>query len=183
MLEFVRRMFTHVTAPSCTVAVGGSNGAVALNFGAQSSLLSGITGMMQGVPFRLNGLTARLSVSPTSAISTASNTIRKVLVTLALSAIPVTGSGFVETGGTLQLVYGSAWGPTSANGCVSGDATSYFDLVPWPLASAGEVPVGGLNVPNSFGTSATISAPMLFNDLRALQGVNLSAMLAGRAQP
>jgi hypothetical protein len=60
---------------------------------------------------------------------------------------------------------------------------SYFDAVPLPMPSAGEIPVGWLNIPNSFATSAGINASHMITDYRAMQGLNLSAMLQGVPQP
>lgn len=177
-LEFLRRAMTRVTSPSATLASGGSAGSVQLGLGN-----SGLTGFIQGWPFILSSTAATWSAAPTSLISTNSAQIRKVLVTLGMSAFASGMSGFALGGGTLQFVYGSAWA-TSAGAITSGGPqASYFDLVPLPQASAHEVPVGWLNVPNSFATSAGISATMMLCDYRVLQGMNFSAMMLGWAQP
>jgi hypothetical protein len=100
---------------------------------------------------------------------------------MVVSALPVQG-GLNSANATVQFVYGSAM-LTSASTVISGGAASYFDLVPLPLPSAGEIPVGWINVPNNFPVSTSISATMLWSDLRAVQGFNLSALLQGRMQP
>ena len=180
MQELIRRMFTRIDSPSATLASGGSAGAVQLTFG-NGPLGSGIFGRIQGWPFVLSAAGA-LSAQPTSFISTASNQIRKVLVTIGMSAMPV-ASSFALAGGTVQFVYGSAF-TTSAGACTSGgQGASYFDMVPLPVPSANEVPMGWINVVNSFGTSAGINASHMFTDWRVTQGINLSAMMTGLPQP
>ncbi len=177
MAEMIRRMVTHLTSPSATLASGGSAGAVAITV---TGLPSGINGRLQGVPFSLS-YTGHLSAQPTSLVSTASTTIRKVLVTITMSALPV-ASSFAIGGGAVGFVYGSAY-TTSAGVVTSGGQSAYFDLVPLPLPSANEVPVGWLNIPNSFAVSASLANSHMICDLRAVQGVNMSALLAGIPQP
>lgn len=187
MAELFRRAFTYVLSPSATLISGGSAGSVALN--AATAGPSGIWGMCQGQPFFISSLAAgSLSGSPISTISTASNQIRKVLVTVGISAFggsgPATSSlAGSAVGSILQFVYGSAMN-TSANQATSGgQGASYFDMVPLPLPSANEVPVGWLNIPNSFATSAGLAASMMFNDYRVFQGYNFSAIFPVRQQP
>ena len=177
MAEMIRRMVTHLTSPSATLVSGGSAGAVAITV---TGLPSGINGRLQGVPFSLS-YTGTLSAQPTSQVSTASTTIRKVLVTITMSALPV-ASSFALGGGAVGFVYGSAYS-TSAGVVTSGGQSAYFDLVPLPLPSANEVPVGWLNIPNSFAVSAGLANSHMINDLRSVQGVNMSALLAGIPQP
>ncbi len=183
MLEFMRRMCTYVMSPSASLNSGGSAGSVALNYGTAAPV-SGLFGMYQGVPFYLSAA-GTPSAAPTSLVSTTSGQIRKVLVTVGMSTLGsnVPNSSLALAGGTVQFVYGSAFA-TSGGAVTSGGQTlSYFDSVPLPMPSAGEVPVGWLNIPNSFATSAGISASMMFSDYRAIQGLNLSAMMVGMAQP
>ena len=73
---------------------------------------------------------------------------------------------------------------TRGMGCTAGSqAYSYWDYVPLPVPSAHEIPVGWICVPNSFtAAQATINSCM-FTDYRVTQGLNMSAMLQGRAQP
>lgn len=177
--EMLRRLFTHLNSPSAVISGGASGFAIHVVV-PSTAPTSGIQGMIQGVPFVI-GAAANLVGTPTAAMSTTSNQIRKVLVTMAVSALPVQG-GLNSANATVQFVYGSAM-ITSASVVNSGGAASYFDLVPLPLPSAGEVPVGWLNVPNNFPISAAISATMMWSDLRAIQGLNLSALLQGRMQP
>jgi hypothetical protein len=177
-MEVLRRAFTHITSPSATLASGGSAGSILVGFGT-----SGIAGKIQGWPFVLSGTAATLSAAPTSLVSTTSTTIRRVLVTIGHSAFVSGMSSLAVTGGTLQFVYGSAM-TTSAGAVTSGGpAASYFDLAPLPFASAHEVPVGELRIPNSFATSAGISNTMMLSDYRILQGMNFSAMMQGMPQP
>ena len=175
--EMLRRLVTHVTSPSATIVSGGSAGAVGITM---TGLPSGINGMIQGVPFSLS-YTGILSAQPTSLVSTASTTIRKVLVTITMSALPV-ASSLALGGGAVGFVYGSAF-TTSAGVVLSGGQSAYFDLVPEPMASANEVPIGWLNITNSFATSAGIANHQMISDLRAVQGINLSGLLAGIPQP
>lgn len=175
--EMLRRMHTRITSPSATLLSGGSAGAVAIRV---DGLPSGINGVFQGWPFSLSAA-GHPSGSPTSLISTASTTIRKVLVTIGMSALPV-ASSLALAGGTVQFVYGSAY-TTSAGAVGSGGQSAFFDLVPLPQASAGEVPVGWINVYNSFATSAGLANHQMITDYRATQGLDLSALLAGMPQP
>ena len=183
MAELWRRAFTHILSPSASIVSGGTAAAVALNFGATPL---GLWGLCQGQPFILSA-TGTLSGTPGSAASTASNQIRKVLVTFAIPAFGGSGpatSSLASTAVTaLQFVYGSAM-LTSANAATSGgQAVSYFDGVPLPLASANEVPVGWLNIPNSFGSGAGVNASHMYSDYRVFQGYNLSNILGTRQQP
>lgn len=179
MLEFLRRCMTNITTPSTTIVSGGSAGSVALAFGTATP--SGIAGMFQGIPFVLSAA-GTLSAQPTAAISTASNQIRKVLVTITMSALPV-ASSLALAGGAVGFEYGSAM-TTSAGAVTSGgQGYSYFDYVPLPMPSANEIPVGWLNVVNSFSVSAGIINSCMFTDYRVTQGLNMSAMLIGIPQP
>lgn len=179
MLEFMRRCVTNITTPSTTIVSGGSAGSIALAFGTATP--SGIAGMFQGVPFVLSAA-GTISAQPTGAISTTSNQIRKVLVTLTMSALPV-ASSLALAGGAVGFEYGSAM-TTSAGAVTSGgQGYSYFDYVPLPLPSANEIPVGWLNVVNSFSVSAGIINSCMFTDYRVTQGLNMSAMLQGLPQP
>jgi hypothetical protein len=183
LAEMFRRCYTYVMSPSATLVSGNSAGAVALTLGTTGP--SGVWGMFQGQPFYISA-TGTLSAQPAAAISTTSYQMRKVLVALALSnfwgnSAPGTSSLAGTT--TLQFTYGSAM-LTSANAVNSGgNQVSFFDAVPMPLASAGEVPIGWINVPNSFAVSAGLSASMLYSDLRVLQGYDMTSLLQGRAQP
>ncbi|HEY5868695.1 MAG TPA: hypothetical protein VI542_24570, partial [Candidatus Tectomicrobia bacterium] len=107
LLEALRRTFTKITSPSATLASGGSAGSIAVGLGN-----SGIQGLFQGIPFIISAA-ATMSGSPTSAASTASNEIRKVLVCVGMSALPV-ASSLALGGGTVQFTYGPAV-RTSAN--------------------------------------------------------------------
>jgi hypothetical protein len=130
--------------------------------------------MLMGVPFVLSAA-GTLSGQPASAISTASNEIRKVLVCIGMSALG--GSSLALGGGTIQFTYGPAY-RTSAGACTSGgQGASYFDYVALPKPSANEVPVGWLNVVNSFAASAGIINSCMMTDYRATQGLNFSAMM------
>jgi hypothetical protein len=178
MAELIRRMVTHITTPSAAIVSGGSAGSVAIAFGTATP--SGIAGMFPGWPFVLSAA-GTISGSPTSLISTASTTIRKVLVTIGMSAIPAQSS-LGLAGGTVQFVYGSAY-TVSAGAVTAGGQSAFFDLVPLPVPSANEIPVGWLNVYNSFATSAGIANTQMIVDYRATQGVDMSALLAGTPQP
>ena len=180
--EFLRRTLTRVTSPSATVISGGSGGAVALSPSSGMTTESGFAGLYQGVPFYFSGVSGAISGQPGSGASTASNQIRKILVTVPMSAVPV--STFAGSGpANLTFVIGSAY-TTSANAATSGGQDlSFFDYVPLPVPSAGEIPVGWLNWPNSQAASASILTSWMKTDYRVVQGLNLSALLAGVPQP
>ena len=181
LYDFMFKMMNRIGTASTTLASGGSAGAVEIGASGMGSLsgLSGIAGVFQGIPFFLTG-TAR-SAQPTSLISTGSTTIRKVLVGLGFSALPV-ASSLDETASTVLFVYGSAFS-TSAGAVLSGGQSAFFNSVPLPKASAGMVAVGWLNVPNSFAVSAGISASMLITDHRETQGIHLSLIQGTVTQP
>lgn len=174
MLEMFRRSVTHITSPSNVLIAATSGCAVALDLGG-----SGVQGLFHGMPFTLSGAANRLSAQLSGAMSTTSNQIRKILVCIGMSAIPASGT-LANGGGTLQVTYGPAF-TTSGGAALSGawaSTISYFDYVPLPRPSAGEIPVGWINVGNSTLISATIPVSTMITDYRAMQGLNMSAMLA-----
>lgn len=179
--DFMFKTMNRITTASTSLILGGSNAAIAIGTSGMGSLsgVSGITGNFQGWPFFLTG-EAR-SGTPTSLISTGSTTIRKVLVGLGFSALPV-ASSLDFTASNVLFVYGSAFA-TSSLACSTGGQSAYFNSVPLPKASAGMVPVGWLNVPNAFASGATISTPMLITDWREIQGIDLSAIQGTVTQP
>ena len=181
-LEMLRRSITYVASPSATLISGGSAGAIALGPSSGMTTESGFAGRFQGMPFYFSTVSGFMSGQPSSGVSTASNQIRKVLVTVPMSALPV--STFAASGPVnLTFVIGSAF-KTSANAATSGgQGVSYFDYVPLPTPSAGEIPVGWLNWPNSQAASASIQTSWMITDYRAVQGQNLSAMMTGMPQP
>lgn len=176
--EALQRLQTRVDSPSAALVSGGSTGSVAL---ALPSTLgaSAIVGRYQGWPFILTGV--GISGQPTSLVSTGSTTVRKVLVTLKLDDLPVQSS-IDATNVTVQFVYGSAFA-TSAGAVNSGGVSSVFNKVPLPKASGGEIPVGWLNVPNSFAVSAGIADHMMLVDYRETQGYDFSAIIGNAVQP
>lgn len=176
--DFIMKLMNCIHTASTTLVSGGSAGSVAVGLGGDRT--SGIDGRYHGAPFHLSAA-GTLSAQPTSLISTASNTVRKVLVTLGMSAIPP-ASSFALAGGTVQFVYGSAYN-TSAGAVGSGGVSATFNKVPLPRASAGEIPLGWLNVYNSFAVSAGIADHMLITDYRETQGVHVSLIMAGLQQP
>ena len=177
--EFMQKLASRITTPSTTLVSGGSTAAIAIALGTTAPV-SGIAGVFQGWPFQLSAA-GNPSGSPTSLISTGSTTVRKVLVTLGMSALPV-ASSLALAGGTVQFVYGSDFA-TSAGAVASGGVSATFNKVPLPKPSAGEIPIGWLNVPNSFAVSAGISDDMLITDYRETQGFDFSAILGVVQQP
>lgn len=181
MLEMFHRLNNRILTASTTLVLGGSNASVAVGTSGAggASGMSGIMGTIQGWPFFVAG--EALSATPGSAISTNSNTIRKVLVCLTASSLPV-ASSLATAGFSLQFVYGSAYS-VSANAVSTGGASAYFNKVPLPKPSAHQVPVGWINVPNSFSSGGTISTPMLITDYRETQGVNFDLIMSAIQQP
>ena len=178
MAEFMQKMLNKITTASTTINSGGSAGSIAIGLGGDQ--VSGIDGLLQGVPFHLSA-TGTYSAQPTSLISTASTTIRKVLVTLGGITVPPVSSVGLGSG-SVGFVYGSSY-TVSANAVNSGGASAFFNKVPLPKASAGEIPLGWLNVYNSFAVSAGIDVTQMITDFRETQGVNLSLIMAGLVQP
>jgi hypothetical protein len=99
---------------------------------------------------------------------------------MSLSGFPVASS--VAGAATLGFVLGSAF-TTAASTVTSGGVSATFNMVPLPRASAHEIPVGWLNIPNSFAASAGIADHMMIVDYRETQGFNLSMIMAGVPQP
>ena len=174
--DLVFKMMNRMDTASATLVSGGSAGAVAI---ALTNSYSPIQGSVQGVPFYMSGADGAFSAQPGSAASTASNQVRKVLVCLTFSALPVASS---LAAGTVTFVVGSAMG-TSAGAVTTGGQSAYFNLVPLPRASANQVPVGWLNIPNSWAASAGIADAMMITDPRETQGINLNMVMAGLPQP
>ena len=174
LAEAYQKLMSKIDSPSATLISGGSTAAVAINVNTTDGA-SGIYGHFQGWPFRISA-GGHLSASPTSLISTASTTVRKVLVTLALSNLPV-ASSIALGAGTVQFVYGSAY-DTTASTVLSGGVSATFNKVPLPKASAGEIPIGWINVPNSHAVSAGIADHMLITDYRETQGFDFSAIMS-----
>lgn len=181
MAEFAHKLNNRIWTASTAVLLGGSNGAVALSTsgGGSLSCASGIGGWIQGWPFFITG--EHLSANVLSNASTASNQIRKVLVCLTASALPV-ASSLAVGGFSLQLVYGSAY-VVSANAVSTGGQSAYFNKVPLPKPSAHQVPVGWINVHCSFATSQAMSAPMVITDWREIQGFNFDLFMSAVVQP
>lgn len=183
MAEMLQKLMNRIDSPSATIASGGSAGSVQITLGTAAPV-SGLKGRHHGWPFFLSA-TGALSGSPTSAYSTTSSQIRKVLVTLGMSALPGDAS-YVSSlalgGGTVQFVYGSVFA-TSAGAVNSGGASAFFNKVPLPKASAGEIPIGWLNFYNSFTPSTMIANHTMITDYRVTQGVDLSAVLGTVQQP
>jgi len=179
--EMMLKLNNRILTASTTLISGGSAGAIAIGTSGAggASGVSGIMGMINGWPFFLNG--EPRSAQPTSLISTASTTIRKVLVGLTFSAFPIASSFDMAQSG-VAFVYGSAF-TTSAGAVTSGGQSAYFNSVPLPKWSAGFVPVGWLNVPNSFAVSANISTHMMITEYRETQGFAFSLFMTAIEQP
>ena len=119
--------------------------------------------------------------APATNVSTTSAYIRKVLVGLTFSALPV-ASSINGDSANMVFVIGSVFA-TSAGAVLSGGQSPYFNSVPLPLTSAGMVKLGWINIPNSFAASAGISTSMLINDWRETQGIHLSSIQGTIFQP
>ena len=182
MAEFMLKMMNRITSISCTLVSGGSAGAVAVAFPTVTSNDGGINGLYHGVPFRISAA-GTLSGQPDSAVSTTSMTIRRVLVGLSLGDISAVASSMASTVGTLTFVIGSAYAVSVANAASTGAVSAWFNQVPLPKHSAGLVPVGVINVPNSCTGSAGLSNTCLTFPLREIYGANLSALIGNPVQP
>ena len=178
MAELVQRVMNRITSPSNTVLA--SAGSVHITYGT-GSLSGQLTGLYHGYPFALSGLLGNPSAALGSQASTTSTTIRKVLVTLALSAFPI-ASSLASGAATVQFVYGSAFA-TSANAVSLAAQSAYFNSVPLPKPSAGEIPLAWINVFNSFTALSVIGTSMVQVDWRETQGLDLSALIGTPTQP
>lgn len=185
LADLVLKLMNRITVPSVTLVSGGSAGAVALAFPAAGTPGgSGIQGLYQGVPFNISAA-GTISAEFTSAFSTTSLTIRRVLVGLSLGDVSARTSGFASNVGTLTFIVGSAYNVSVANAASTGGVSAWFNQVPLPKHSAGLVPVGVINVPNSATTVSTggISNTCLTFALREIYGLDLSAIIGQPVQP
>ena len=180
MAEMFLKMFNRLTTPSCTLISGTSAGSVALAFPTVNSGNAGIEGLYQGVPFRISAA-GTYSADLGSQASTTSTTIRKVLVGLSLGDISAVASSIASTVGTLTFVIGSAFNVSVAGAASAGGVSAWFNQVPTPKHSAGLVPLGIINIPNS--TTSLISNAMITFPLREIYGLNLSAIIESPTQP
>jgi hypothetical protein len=183
--EMVLKLMNRLTTPSATLVSGGSAGAVALAFGAAGAPQgSGVQGLYQGVPFNVSGA-GTISGEFPSAVSTTSLTIRRVLVGLSLGDISAVTSSIASNVGTLTFVVGSAYNVSVANAASNGGVSAWFNQVPLPKHSAGLVPVGAINVPNSATAASAggISNTCLTFPLREIYGFDLSALIGNPVQP
>ena len=180
MYDMMFKLNNRITTQSAAITTSGG-GASSVIVVQSPTALSGIAGIVHGWPFWLS-FTGLLSGAPTSLMSTTSTTIRKVLVGLLIN-IPAdeATSTIAITSATMGFVYGSLFA-TSALACTSGGQSAFYNSVPLPLASAGMVPLGWLNVPNSAGSNFAFAGSMVIVNWRAIQGFDLSA-LGTRAQP
>lgn len=178
MADFIFKMNNRIATASNTLISGGSAGAVAIAGGGISATT--VTGFVQGWPFLLSGVTGAFSGQPPSSVSTNSTQVRKVLVVLTFSALPVASS--IANAATVNFVVGSAW-TTAASSVLSGGVSATFNSVPLPKASGSDVPVGWLNIPNSFAASAGLADHMLITNYREVQGFNMTMIMQGMAQP
>jgi len=179
--EWMFKLTNRLTTPSATLASGGSAGAVELTL---PGALSAIHGLYHGVPFIISAAGAK-SAEFLSSFSTTSLTIRRVLVGLSMGDISAVTSSIASTVGTLVFVVGSAYNVSVANAASNGGVSAWFNQVPLPKASAGIVPVGAINVPNSATTVSTggISNTCLTFNLREIYGLDLSAIIGTPVQP
>lgn len=175
-VEFMQKTMTRITTASAAIISGGSTAAVTVNLvnTASNQVGSGIAGVYQGWPFHVmsagSGQLAALAC-------TTSITCRKVLVTMAISDLPVASSLSDAAGGTLQFVYGSDFA-TSSLAASTGGVSAIFNKVPLPKPSGGEIPLGWLNITNSYTVSEGIDSTMMITDYREVQGFDFSAILA-----
>ena len=180
MAEMFLKLMNRLTTPSCTLVSGGSAGTVAVAFPTVNSGNAGLEGLYQGVPFRISAA-GTLSGDLGSLAITTSTTIRKVLVGLSLGDISGVASSIASTVGTLTFVVGSAYNVSVAGAASAGGVSAWFNQVPTPKHSAGLVPLGIINIPNS--TTSLISNAMMTFPLREIYGLNLSAIIETPAQP
>jgi len=177
MGELLLKLFNRINQISCTLVSGGSAGGVAVAFPTVNSGDTGITGLYQGVPFRISA-TGTLSGQMDSAWSTTSVTIRRVLVGLSLGDVSAVASSMASSIGTLVFTVGSPYSVSVANAASTGGVSAWFNQVPLPKYSAGVVPIGVLNIPNSCPVSTGVSNTCMTFPLREIYGVNMSAIIA-----
>lgn len=182
--EFMLKMMNRINTPSITLVSGGSAGAVALAFPTGGTAGSAIAGLYHGVPFEVSAAGTK-SAEFLSSFSTTSLTIRRVLVGLSMGDISAVTSSIASTVGTLVFIVGSAYTVSVANAASTGGVSAWFNQVPLPKASAGIVPVGAINVPNSATTVSTggISNTCLTFNVREIYGFDMSAIIGQPVQP
>jgi len=183
MADLMHKMLNRITTPSTTIISGGSAAAVAITVGTTDGA-SGYKGYIMGMPFTASA-GGHVSADPSSALagacSTASNEVRKVLVCLEPSSgWPIQSS----LGGTVTVAFvnGSAF-TTTAGSVASGGVSATFNQIPLPKPSAQQIPVGWLNIPNSYTSGDGITTDMMIHDYRETQGANLSLVMTNVQQP
>jgi hypothetical protein len=181
-VEFMQKLMTRIDTPSAAIISGGSVAAVTVNVTQTASggvVGSGIYGRWMGWPFHfLSGGSA----SPTASAATTSVQARKVLVVMNPGEDLPVASSLATTAPTLGFVYGSAY-TTAALAASTGGVSSIFNLIPLPKASAGEIPVGWLNIHNSYTVSDGLADHNMITDYREIQGYDFSSILGTIQQP
>lgn len=189
MADMLAKLFNRLTVPSCTLVSGGSAPAVALALPTVDSGDGGIHGLWHGVPFRISA-TGTISGDPSSALNaitasqmdTTSTTVRKVLVCLSLGDISAVTSSIASNVGTLTFVNGSTYNVSYSLQASTGGVSAVFNKVPTPKASGNVIPVGILNIPNSYTSGDGLANTMMTFPLRELYGVNLSAVFGSAVE-
>jgi hypothetical protein len=180
LYEFMQKLLNRIDTPSATLISGNSAGAIMLAAPTSVGVSAAVVGRLQGWPFAVMSAN-QVSGQPNSAVSTTATQIRKVLVGLTFSALPLASSFSSNAGATMVFVVGSAY--ATASGAASDGAASQFAQVPLPKPSAGLVPLGWLNIPNGCPGSTGISATCMITDYRTTQGVDLSLTQGTVYQP
>lgn len=174
--EMFMKIFNRVLTPSACLASGGSAGAVLIQAPTSVGLSATVAVWYHGAPYHLMSATAISGQPPSATVATTSAQIRKVLVGITVSAPPLASSPSSNAGAAMVFVVGSAFA-TSGGAVTSGGQSAYFNSVGLPKPSAGMIPFGWLNIPNSFAASAGIADHMMITDWRATQGMDLSAVM------
>jgi len=182
--EFMYKQTNCIYTPSAVMALGSDSttGEIAFQGGVSVYGSATVAGVLQGWHFALSAASTGSAIL-CAAVATTSLTTRKVLCTLAFSSLVLPVASSIEIDEViLQFVYGSDFA-TSSMAASTGGVSAIYNQIPLPKPSAGEIPVGWINVPNSHADGSDVTLEMLITDWREIQGYNMSAILGTVQQP
>lgn len=180
--EFMFKMVNRIDSPSAAIVASDAGTSIAFVGGGVVAESAWVGGRFQGWPWAASASSSGSALLGSQA-STTSTVARKVLVTIFFSGISLPVASSIDTTEIqVGFVYGSDFA-TGALAASTGGVSSIYNLIPLPKPSGGEIPVGWVNVPNSYTSGDAVLATMLITDWREIQGYDMSAILGTIQQP
>jgi len=178
MAEAMMKQHNRIESVSSTLVSGTAGTGVAIATAA-------VSGLYQGIPFKVSGAAAAISGTPGTALGSAMNTgttqIRKIGVALSLGDVSALTSGVVITAGTMTFVLGST-ASTASLGAPLGSESAFADI-PTPKFGPGHIPVGILQIPNDHSSGDGLTAAMMTFNLREIYGYDFTKIIGTPVQP